>query len=184
MFQAQMVLVWDWPLYSGVPTLCSGWAGLWLVTCCRYYYPPYSVSAPACVFPIRTASILISLAVGLGASVFSLVAAISHCLHLITLASSSCSPPLSSPASWPAHSCLCLSGTRLWRRGELVYPGLSCDHLTSTQPPLLVSLIILNIMGLVCSLTYMMLLACSKHNVTFRNWRSIRKSETPQRNVR
>lgn len=179
-----MVLVWDWPLYSGVATLCSGWAGLWLVACCRYYYPPYSVSTPACVFPINTASILISLGVSLVACVFSLVSSISHALHLITLASASCAPPLSSPASWPAQSCLCLSETRLWRRGELVYPGLSCDELTGTQPPLLVSLIILNIMGLICSLAYMMLLACSKHNVTFRNWRSIRKSETPQRNVR
>lgn len=184
MFQAQMVLVWDWPLYSGVPLLCSGWAGLWLVACCRYYYPPYSVSTPACVFPINTCSILLSLGVSLVASVFSLVSTISHALHLITLASASCAPPLSSPASWPAHSCLCLSKSEFWRRGELVYPGQSCEELASTQPPFLVSLIILNTLGLICSLSFMLLLACSKHNVTFRNWRSIRKSEMTQRNVR
>ena len=40
-----------------------------------------------------------------------------------------------------------------------------------------VSLILLNAVSLVCCLAFMLLLACSKHNVTFRNWRSIKKTE-------
>ena len=39
------------------------------------------------------------------------------------------------------------------------------------------SLILLNAVSLVCCLAFMLLLACSKHNVTFRNWRSIKKTE-------
>ena len=37
--QDQLVLSSDWPLYSCVPLLCSGWVDIWLVCCCRYYYP-------------------------------------------------------------------------------------------------------------------------------------------------
>ena len=48
----------DWPLYSGVPVLCSGGVGLWLVSCCRYYYPPYSNTQGFCIFPITTYSLV------------------------------------------------------------------------------------------------------------------------------
>ena len=40
-----------------------------------------------------------------------------------------------------------------------------------------VSLILLNAVSLVCCLVFMLLLACSKHNLTFRNWRTIKKTE-------
>ena len=56
--QHQLVLTSDWPLYSGVPLLCSGWLATYLICCCRYYYPgtPRLTSLP--VFPINTASIV------------------------------------------------------------------------------------------------------------------------------
>ena len=103
-------------------------------------------------------------------SVYSLVTSISHILHLVTLTSSTCAPPIKMPASWPSHAgCLCLTSTQpLWQQGELVYPGTSCHDLQRFQPPLLVSLIILNIISMVSSLSFMLLLACSKHNITFR----------------
>ena len=56
--QEQMSLAWDWPLYSGVPTICSGWVGVWLICCCRYYYPQHSHHTGTCVFPINTFSIV------------------------------------------------------------------------------------------------------------------------------
>ena len=58
MIQEQMTLVWDWPLYSGVACLWSGWVGVWLICCCRYYYPPYSQQPGSCVFPINSFSIV------------------------------------------------------------------------------------------------------------------------------
>jgi len=184
LLQDQMVLVWDWPLYSGVPTLCSGWVGLWLICCCRYYYPPYGHHTGPCVFPINTFSILFCLLVSLVSSVYSLVSTISHVLHVVTLTTANCAPPLKIPATWPSESCLCLSQNRLWQHGELVYPGSSCQDVTSFQPPLLVSLIIFNFISMISSLSFMLLVACSKHNITFRNWRSIKKSEMTYRNVR
>ena len=89
-------------------------------------------------------------------------------MHQATLATASCAPPLYSPASWPAHSCLCLrcnvlliisiyvmvlllrlakcllvcccsSQVKVWQGGELVYPGQECEDLMTTQPPLLVT---------------------------------------------
>ena len=214
MIQEQMTLVWDWPLYSGVACLWSGWVGVWLICCCRYYYPPYSQQPGSCVFPINSFSIvsihidsnrfcsnlvmmwscldfalyqiiyqliqifqIFSLLICLVSSVFCLVSTISHLLHLLTLMSASCDPPLKTPVSWPQHSCLCLSQSRLWRHGELVYPGTDCDHLLSIQPPLLIILILLNIISMFCSLIFMLLLACSKHNLTFRNWRNIKNYE-------
>ena len=39
------------------------------------------------------------------------------------------------------------------------------------------SLILLNAVSLVCCLVFMLLLACSKHNLTFRNWRTIKETE-------
>ena len=59
--QHQLVLTSDWPLYSGVPLLCSGWVDTYLICCCRYYYPGTRMSRQAgClpVFPINTASIV------------------------------------------------------------------------------------------------------------------------------
>ena len=59
--QDQLVLSSDWPLYSGVPLLCSGWVDVWLLCCCRYYYPGTVTShRDTCppVFPINTASIV------------------------------------------------------------------------------------------------------------------------------
>ena len=130
---------------------------------------------------LSLSSQLFSLLVSLVSSVFSLVAAISHSLHLVTLSSAHCSPPVTSPASWPAQSCLCLSQSSLWQQGELVYPGTSCPDLLAVQPPLLLALAIINILGTVTSLTFMVLLSCSKHNITFRNWRSIKKTELADR---
>ena len=46
----------DWPLYSGVVVLLSGWCGLVLVTCCRYYYP--GSKHHICIFPIKTHGIV------------------------------------------------------------------------------------------------------------------------------
>ena len=46
----------DWPLYSGILVLLSGWSGLVLVCCCRYYYP--GSEHHTCVFPIKTIIIL------------------------------------------------------------------------------------------------------------------------------
>ena len=120
---------------------------------------------------------IFSLLICLVSSVFCLVSTISHLLHLLTLMSASCDPPLKTPVSWPQHSCLCLSQSRLWRHGELVYPGTDCDHLLSIQPPLLIILILLNIISMFCSFIFMLLLACSKHNLTFRNWRNIKNYE-------
>jgi len=189
--QEHMLMSRDWPLYSGVPVLCSGSVGLWLVCCCRYYYPPYSNTQGFCIFPITTYSLISSLLVSLVSSVYSLVTSISHILHLITLTSSTCAPPIKMPSSWPSHAgCLCLSSSHpLWQQGELVYPGTSCLDLQTFQPPLLVSLIILNVISMVTSLSFMLLLACSKHNITFRNWRNIKKFEMShhsagRRNVR
>ena len=59
--QDQLVLSSDWPLYSGVPLLCSGWVDVWLVCCCRYSSPgPVTSHTSSCppVFPINTASIV------------------------------------------------------------------------------------------------------------------------------
>ena len=59
--QHQLVLTSDWPLYSGVPLLCSGWVDTYLICCCRYYYPGTRTTQHAgClpVFPINTASIV------------------------------------------------------------------------------------------------------------------------------
>ena len=59
--QDQLVLSSDWPLYSCVPLLCSGWVDIWLVCCCRYYYPgTITTTRSTCppVFPINTASIV------------------------------------------------------------------------------------------------------------------------------
>ena len=181
--QHQLVLTSDWPLYSGVPLLCSGWVASYLLCCCRYYYPgTTSLTTPSLpVFPINTASIVLSLGVSLVSSVFSLVAAISHSLHLATLSSASCSPPLQSPPSWPAQSCLCLSRSELWQEGELVYPGTSCSDLLTIQPPLLLALVIINCLATISSLTFMVLLSCSKHNITFRNWRRIKNTEVAVR---
>ena len=198
-----MSLAWDWPLYSGVPTICSGWVGVWLICCCRYYYPQHSHHTGTCVFPINTFSIvsrqwsalpqqlivivsfqIFSLLISLVSSVFCLVSAISHLFHLLTLVSASCAPPVKTPATWPAASCLCLSSPgswALWQGGELVYPGTDCGHLLTIQPPLLVSLTLLNIVSMFCSLTFMLLLACSKHNITFRNWRRIKNHELETR---
>ena len=124
---------------------------------------------------------MFSLAVCLISSVFSLVSAISHSLHLVTLTAASCSAPLQSPPSWPAQSCLCLSRSELWQEGELVYPGTSCTDLLNIQPPLLLALVIINCLGTISSLTFMLLLSCSKHNITFRNWRSIKNTEVAAR---
>ena len=46
----------DWPLYSGILVLLSGWGGLVLVCCCRYYYP--GSKHHTCIFPIKTSSIV------------------------------------------------------------------------------------------------------------------------------
>ena len=61
--QHQLVLTSDWPLYSGVPLLCSGWVATYLLCCCRYYYPgtlSLTNQHKGClpVFPINTASIV------------------------------------------------------------------------------------------------------------------------------
>ena len=124
---------------------------------------------------------VLSLVVSLISSVYSLVAAISHSLHLVTLSSASCSPPLQSPPSWPAQSCLCHSRSELWQEGELVYPGTSCSDLLTIQPPLLLALVIINCLATISSLTFMVLLSCSKHNITFRNWRRIKNTEVAVR---
>ena len=124
---------------------------------------------------------VLSLVVSLISSVYSLVAAISHSLHLVTLSSASCSPPVQSPPSWPAQSCLCHSRSELWQEGELVYPGTSCSDLLNIQPPLLLALVIINALATISSLTFMFLLSCSKHNITFRNWRSIKNTEVAVR---
>jgi len=42
----------DWPYYSGLMVMCSGWFGLILLVNCRYLYP--GVSHHPCIFPIRT----------------------------------------------------------------------------------------------------------------------------------
>ena len=124
------------------------------------------------------------LLVSLVSAVYSMVSTISHILHLVTLSTSSCAPPLKTPSSWPADSCLCLSQYKLWQQGELVYPGTSCHDIRTLQYPLLVALIILNTLAMVITLTFMMILVCSKHNITFRNWRNIRNSDMSVRNVR
>ena len=124
---------------------------------------------------------MFSLLVSLISSVFSLVSAISHSLHLVTLTAASCSAPLQSPPSWPAQSCLCLSRSELWEEGQLVYPGTSCSDLLNIQPPLLLALVLINCLATISSLTFMLLLSCSKHNITFRNWRSIKNTEVAVR---
>jgi len=164
----------DWPLLSGLLVLLSGWSGLILVCCCRYYYP--GSKHQACVFPIRTSSILLSLFISLISSILTFISSISHLLHLITFHSSHCSQP-PAPPGWPPVSCLCLSESRLWEQGELVYPGSSCAQINTFLHPLLLSLTVINLLCMISSLTYMVLVACSKHNLTFRNWRNSRKSE-------
>eukprot|EP00092_Neocalanus_flemingeri_P022347 GFUD01024238.1.p1 GENE.GFUD01024238.1~~GFUD01024238.1.p1 ORF type:complete len:351 (+),score=86.25 GFUD01024238.1:238-1290(+) len=164
----------DWPLYSGILVLLSGWSGLVLVCCCRYYYP--GSTHHTCIFPIKTSSILLSLFISLISSLLTLVSSISHLLHLITFHSSHCSQP-PPPPGWPPLSCLCLSESRLWEQGELVYPGSSCAQINTFLHPLLLSLTILNLLAMISSLSYMLLLSCSKHNLTFRNWRNNRKTE-------
>ena len=94
----------------------------------RYYYP--GAATQRCLFPIRTPSILASLLVALLATLLSLVAGISHLLHLLTLHSAECSWEQPAPVleSWPQSSCLCISATSLWQEGHLLYPGLACPQ--------------------------------------------------------
>lgn len=164
----------DWPLYSGVVVLLSGCHGLVLVSCCRYYYP--GSKHHTCVFPITTISILLCLLTSFISSIVTLISSISHMLHLITFHSSHCSQP-PPPPGWPPMSCLCLSESRLWENGELVYPGYSCAQINTFLHPMLLSLTIINLLSMMSSLSFMVLLACSKHNITFRHWRNNRKTE-------
>jgi len=97
-------------------------------------------------------------------------------LHLITFHSSVCSVP-PAPPGWPPLSCLCLSESPLWEQGELVYPGSSCAQVQTFLHPLLLSLSITNLLSMISSLSYMLLLSSSKHNLTFRHWRHTRKTD-------
>jgi len=174
----------DWPLYSCLLTLASGWIGLVLVSCCRYYYP--GAATQPCLFPIRTPSILLVLLIALLAALLSLVAGISHLLHLLTLHSAKCSWEQPAPVleSWPQSSCLCISPTSLWQEGHLLYPGLACPQVHSLLPPLLLSLSLANLLSSIACLAFMLLLSCSTHNLTFRQWRDDRKGLSTNQDCR
>jgi len=81
-------------------------------------------------------------------SLMSLSSSLGHLLHLITLQSSQCSPRLS--------FCQCLSPTSLWQSGNLSYMNLTCTQVEVYLPPLLITLVILN---LTYSLVTLVLLA-------------------------
>ena len=166
----------------------------------RYYYP--GAATQRCLFPIRTPSILACLLVALLAALLSLVAGISHLLHLLTLHSAECSWEQPAPVleSWPQSSCLCISATSLWQEGHLLYPGLACPQVTSTVfarkdtiltfqvhsllPPLLLTLSLGNLLSSIACLAFMLLLSCSTHNLTFRQWRDDRKGLTTGQDCR
>jgi len=109
--------------------------------------------------------------------VLSLISAVSHILHLLTLHTAQCSwdQPAGVQESWPPSSCLCISTGALWQHGHLLYPGLACPQVHSVLPPLLLSLALLNLVSCLACVAFMLLLSCSTHNLTFRHWRDSRK---------
>ena len=168
---------------------------------CRYYYP--GAATQPCLFPIRTPSILLVLLIALLAALLSLVAGISHLLHLLTLHSAKCSWEQPAPVleSWPQSSCLCISPTSLWQEGHLLYPGLACPQVPTVHkcfqrgkysffqvhsllPPLLLSLSLANLLSSIACLAFMLLLSCSTHNLTFRQWRDDRKGLSTNQDCR
>lgn len=164
----------DWPLYSGLLVIVSGWFGLTLILCCRYHYPGAAV--PCCVFPVRSYQIIGCIMVSALAAVSTLVAAVGHLLHLVTYSVSVCQEA-TSPPTWPGQTCVCLSSSNLWEEGELVYPGASCSQVNTFLTPFLLSLVVMNVLSFLSCSALLLLLLASKHVRTFKYWR--RREEEP-----
>ena len=56
--------------------------------------------------------------------------------------------------------------------------NLNLNQVHSLLPPLLLSLSLANLLSSIACLAFMLLLSCSTHNLTFRQWRDDRKGLT------
>lgn len=167
----------DWPYYSGLMVMLSGWFGLILLVNCRYLYP--GVSHHPCIFPIRTYHIVGCVVVSTAGGVSALVSSICYLLHLITYSFSNCQEA-KTPPGWPVNACVCLSSTLIWSNGELVYPATSCNQVLSEQSAFLSILLTVNLLAVLASLGFLLLLTSSKQVRQFKEWRNTTKKQRKQ----
>ena len=92
-------------------------------------------------------------------------------LHFTNLPLAGRPPPLSRPRLSPGGVNLCSKITKSFQVHSLL-------------PPLLLSLSLGNLLSSIACLAFMLLLSCSTHNLTFRQWRDDRKGLTTGQDCR
>jgi len=172
----------DWPYYSSLLILTSGWFGLILLLNCRYLYP--GVSHHPCILPIRTYHIVCCVVLTSLGAVSSLVSSICFILQILTYSYSSCQDALITK-EWSIETCVCLSSRSFWRNGELVYPSTNCKQVAEYIPPFLWSLFVINFTSFFAALGFLLLITSSQHVSTFKAWRKHNKNNnnTKQSNM-